>query len=63
MSLQEYLTNCRVDKIEDDEEFCQEEYELIREYCSNNRLTEDDIEEITARGYDRDDFPQGCLST
>lgn len=34
MSLREYLKEKKIDQIEDDEKFCNEEYEAIMEYCT-----------------------------
>lgn len=51
MSLRKYLLEKNVDGIEDDEEFCKTEYETIRDYCGNNEVTEEDIQEIVSRGY------------
>ena len=56
LTLKNYLLDLNVDQIEDDEEFCREEYEAIRDYCSNHILTEDDAQEIELRGYQRDQF-------
>lgn len=51
MTLKEYLSDLKIDQIEDDEEFCQAEYEAIGEYCRNHSLAEDDVTEIELRGY------------
>lgn len=56
MSLKEYLTIKEVDQIEDDEEFCREEYETIRDYCNANEVMEEDVQEIESRGYSEYDF-------
>lgn len=56
ITLEEYLDNEGIDEIEDDEEFCRAEFEAIREYCSNYNVTEEDIAEIRARGYEEDQF-------
>lgn len=50
MTLKEHLTNLNIDQIEDDEKFCQAEYEATRDYCESHSLTEDDIKEIELRG-------------
>lgn len=56
MTLKEYLEIKEVDQIEDDEEFCREEYEVIKDYCAVHPLTEYDVREIELRGYQRDQF-------
>lgn len=56
MSLRKYLLEKNVDEIEDDEEFCRAEYEAIGDYCSSHTLTEDDVQEIESRGYQRYQF-------
>ena len=56
MTLKKYLLDLNIDQIEDDEEFCQAEYETIRDYCSNHTLTEDDVQEIESRGYHKEDL-------
>ena len=56
ITLEEYLDNEGIDEIEDDEEFCRAEFEAIREYFSNYNVTEEDIAEIRARGYEEDQF-------
>lgn len=58
MSLKEYLAIKEIDQIEDDEEFCREEYEAIRDYCVVHPLTECDVREIELRGYQRDQFDE-----
>lgn len=56
MTLNKYLKIKKIDQIEDDEEFCQEEFEEIRDYCNEHMVTEDDIKEIESRGYDKYQF-------
>lgn len=56
MTLKQYLLDSEIDKIEDDEEFCKAEYELIQDYINLYMLTEDDLEEIKNRGYDSSYF-------
>ena len=56
MSLKEYLVQNKVDEIEDDEEFCEREYDLIGEYLQNNIASEEDVEEVERRGYFMDYF-------
>lgn len=56
MSLKEYLIQNKVDEIEDDEEFCEREYDLIGEYLQNNRASEEDVKEVECRGYFMDYF-------
>ena len=58
MSLKEYLAIKEIDQIEDDEKFCREEYEAIRDYCTIHPLTEYDVREIELRGYQRDQFDE-----
>ena len=56
MALKKYLLDLNIDQIEDDEEFCRAEYEAIGDYCSSHTLTEDDVQEIESRGYQRYQF-------
>ena len=56
ITLEELLKEEGIDEIEDDEEFCRAEFEAIREYFSNYNVTEEDIAEIRARGYEEDQF-------
>lgn len=56
MTLKEYLKSREIDQIADDEEFCEEEYDAIKEYCCDYTLTEDDAREIESRGYQRYQF-------
>lgn len=56
MTLRKYLLDKNIDQIEDDEEFCQEEFETIRDYCNEHMVTEDDVKEIESRGYDKYQF-------
>ena len=56
ITLEEFFFFFIIDRIEDDEEFCRAEFEAIREYCSNYNVTEEDIAEIRARGYEEDQF-------
>ena len=56
ITLEELLKEEGVDRIEDDEEFCRAEFEAIRDYCLNYNVTEEDIAEIRARGYEEDQF-------
>lgn len=50
--LREFLQNREIDQIEDDEEFCKEEYDAIFDYCTekNFEVSEDDMQEIINRG-------------
>lgn len=52
MSLREYLKEKRIDQIEDDEKFCDEEYNAIMEYCIGKKflITDDDLICIVNRG-------------
>lgn len=56
MTLNKYLKIKGIDQIEDDEEFCREEYEAIRDYCTRYPLAECDVREIESRGYQRNQF-------
>ena len=56
MTLAEYLKLLKVDQIEDDEEFCNTEYDAIRFYFNNYKPSIDDISEINQRGYDENIF-------
>lgn len=56
MTLRKYLLYQKIDQIEDDEEFCQKEFEAIRNYCKKNLLTEEDVKEIESRGYEKYQF-------
>ena len=51
-TLAEIITEERIDDIEDDQEFCEAENELIREYCINKnfRLSKEDLRTIRSRG-------------
>lgn len=50
--LKKIIEESGIDNIKDDEEFMEEENELIREYCinSNFNLSEEDLDEIKNRG-------------
>ena len=50
MTLRKYLLDKNIDQIEDDEEFCQEEFETIRDYCNEHMVTEDDVKELNREG-------------
>ena len=56
MTLAEYLKLLKIDQIEDDEEFCNTEYDAIRFYFNNYKPSIDDISEINQRGYDENIF-------
>lgn len=56
MTLRKYLLDKNIDQIEDDEEFCQQEFETIRDYCGEHMVTEEDIQEIELRGYEKSQF-------
>lgn len=56
ITLEEYLQEEGIDRIEDDEEFCRAEFEAIRDYFLNYNVTEEDIAEVRARGYDEEQF-------
>lgn len=58
MTLNKYLKIKKIDQIEDDEEFCREEYEAIRGYCASYPLSECDVHEIELRGYQRNQFDE-----
>lgn len=58
MTLKEYLAIKEIDQIEDDEKFCREEYEAIRDYCISHPLAGDDVQEIELRGHQRDQFDE-----
>lgn len=51
-TLEEIIAEERIDEIEDDQEFCEAENELIREYCINKnfRLSKEDLRTIRSRG-------------
>ena len=46
MTLAEYLKLLKIDQIEDDEEFCNTEYDAIRFYFNNYKPSSDDDENI-----------------
>lgn len=50
--LKKIIEESGIDNIKNDEEFMEEENELIREYCinSNFNLSEEDLNEIKNRG-------------
>ena len=50
--LSKYLQEQGIDQIEDDEEFCREEYAAVYQYCKekNFELSEGDIQTINDRG-------------
>lgn len=52
MSLRKYLEENKIDQIEDDQEFMEEEYNSIQTYCENCGyiLDYDDISTIKGRG-------------
>ena len=52
MSLREYLKAIKIDEIEDDREFCEEEYNSIHDYCDGQKycLSENDENVINERG-------------
>lgn len=52
MSLREYLKEKKIDQIEDDEKFCDEEHEAIMNYCTEHKflITDDDLMCIIDRG-------------
>lgn len=52
MSLREYLKIKKIDQIEDDSIFCDKEYNVIMEYCTEHKflITEDDLRCIVNRG-------------
>lgn len=52
MSLREYLEDHKIDQIEDDQEFMEEEYNAIQSYCEicGYSITDDDLEMIKSRG-------------
>ena len=52
MSLREYLKAIKIDEIEDDREFCEEEYNAVHDYCDGQKycLSEDDKNVINERG-------------
>lgn len=54
MKLKDYLKS--VDEIEDDEKFCEEEFETIRDFCTHHTVTDEDIKEIESRGYGKEQF-------
>ena len=56
MTLAEYLKLLKIDQIEDDEEFCNTEYDAIRFYFNNYKPSSDDISVINQRGYDENIF-------
>lgn len=52
MTLEQFLKDSKVDQIEDDAEFCEQEHDLIAEYFRTNNVTEEDIKLAEAKGYD-----------
>ncbi len=52
MPLREYLEENKIDQIEDDQEFMEEEYNAIQTYCENIgfAVSKDDLENIKSRG-------------
>lgn len=52
MTLAEYLELLKIDQIEDDEEFCNKEYDAICFYVDNCKPSSDDISVINQRGYE-----------
>lgn len=51
MSLRKYLKDLKIDQIEDDEEFCDKEYEVVMKYCTERRflISDDDLMCISSR--------------
>ena len=56
MTLAEYLKEKKIDEIENDDTFCEEEYNAIGDYFSSYQVTDEDIKELEARGYQEDSF-------
>lgn len=56
MALSQYLKDEKIDQIEDDQEFCHKEYEAIVNYFLEFEVTEEDIKELEARGYEESQF-------
>lgn len=52
MSLRKYLKELKIDQIEDDEEFCDKEYNAIMGYCTERKflIIDDDLVCIVNRG-------------
>lgn len=52
MSLRKYLKELKIDQIEDDEEFCDKEYNAIMDYCTERKflIIDDDLVCIVNRG-------------
>lgn len=52
MTLREYLKDLKIDQIENDEEFCDKEYNAIMNYCAERKflVTYDDLVCIVNRG-------------
>ena len=52
MSLRKYLEDNKIDQIEDDQEFMEEEYNAIQTYCEicGYSITDEDLEIIKSRG-------------
>lgn len=52
MSLSEYIEKLKIDEIEDDTSFCEEEYNAVHAYCDGKHynLSENDMNTIVARG-------------
>lgn len=55
-NLAAWLKYNKVDEIEDDEEFCKTEHEVVRDYCEKRRfiLSLEDMETIRSRGLEND---------
>lgn len=52
MSLRKYLEDNKIDRIENDSEFMEAEYNAVKTYCENCRysITNEDLEIIKSRG-------------
>lgn len=55
-TLAEIIAEEKIDEIEDDQEFCEAENELVREYCirRNFNLSKEDLRTIRSRGLSSD---------
>lgn len=58
MTLNQYLKDNEINQIKDDAEFCEVEHDSIAEYFQNYKVSEEDIKEAEARGYDTSFFEQ-----
>lgn len=56
LTLNRYLNDREVDQIESDAEFCEVEHNSIAEYFQIYKVSEEDIKEAEARGYDTSFF-------